>query len=328
MHTEHAAIVRARDSGDDAMLRLVAELYYVREHSQADIAALTGYSVSTVSRLLARARAAGVVEIHVKPRTADLQRRAREVARALAIASVHITATHTASPSLASRLCGVAAAPWVSSLIPHQGVLGLVSGHTVAALIDSISGVTPRPGLTVVSLVAGWDPASPDLDANEAVRRAAEKLQCTYRLLATPAVLDSPELKRALLRESGIRITTDYWRRVDLALVGIGGPPGASPGYRTVMDRLTAAERQRLAAKGVVGDLSGHLFTLSGAFVGDEIRERTIAAPVGPLRRRTEVIAIAAGAHKVASIIGAARTGLVGTLVTDELTAAAILRQV
>jgi hypothetical protein len=39
------------------------------------------------------------------------------------------------------------------------------------------------------------------------------------------------------------------------------------------------------------------------------------------------VIAVAAGPHKVAGIIGAARTGLVDSLVTDEPTAAAILER-
>ena len=43
------------------MMRLVAELYYVRELGQPEIAALTGFSVSKVSRLLAAARIAGVV---------------------------------------------------------------------------------------------------------------------------------------------------------------------------------------------------------------------------------------------------------------------------
>ena len=48
------------------MMRLVAELYYIRELGQPEIAALTGFSISKVSRLLAAARAAGVVRISVE----------------------------------------------------------------------------------------------------------------------------------------------------------------------------------------------------------------------------------------------------------------------
>jgi DNA-binding transcriptional regulator LsrR (DeoR family) len=48
------------------MLRLVSELYYVRGLGQPEIATLTGFSISKVSRLLATARAAGVVRISVE----------------------------------------------------------------------------------------------------------------------------------------------------------------------------------------------------------------------------------------------------------------------
>ena len=41
--------------GDVEMMRLVADLYYLRDHSQPDIAELTGFSISKVSRLLSQA---------------------------------------------------------------------------------------------------------------------------------------------------------------------------------------------------------------------------------------------------------------------------------
>ena len=42
------------------MMRLVAQLYYVRELGQPEIAALTGFSISKVSRLLSAARTGAV----------------------------------------------------------------------------------------------------------------------------------------------------------------------------------------------------------------------------------------------------------------------------
>ena len=47
------------------LLRWVAELYYVQQQGQAEIAALIGASVSKVSRLLAEARRQGIVTIQV-----------------------------------------------------------------------------------------------------------------------------------------------------------------------------------------------------------------------------------------------------------------------
>ena len=119
--------------------------------------------------------------------------------------------------------------------------------------------------------------------------------------------------------------TTRYWGELKLALVGMSGAPRYAPGYGTVMDRLDEAGRTRLADKGAVGDVAGHLVRLDGSFVQDEWERRTISIPIETLRRVPRVIAIAAGSNKVETIVAGARTGLLHLLITDEPTAAAAL---
>src|SRR5512146_491633 len=59
--------VRSGSAADREILRLVAELYYERDLRQPEIADLTGFSVSKISRILALARELGVVRISVEP---------------------------------------------------------------------------------------------------------------------------------------------------------------------------------------------------------------------------------------------------------------------
>jgi len=316
----------AAETSDEDMMRLVAELYYLRDQSQSAIAELTGYSISKVSRMLAQAREAGIVRISVQPAPDQLRDVAESLTAALPIGAAHITPGRSDDPVRATRLAAVAAAPWVADLLPAEGVLGLAGGYTIAALVDAL----PARGytdLTIVPIVGGWDPATPHLDINELARRAAERLDARYQLLHAPGRLDSVELRDALMADSAIRVTTAYWERLDSALVGISGAPLAAPGYTTVMERLGRHERRRLADAGVVGDMMGHLFTMDGVFVDDPTADRTIAAPIDTLRRAAQVIAIAAGPHKIDGIIGACRSGLIRTLVTDHPTAEAILRR-
>lgn len=312
---------------DEEMLRLVAELYYVRDQSQSTIAELTGFSISKVSRLLSQAREAGIVHITVQASADQLEEQARRLAQALGISEAHVTPGRSDDPLRATRLCAVAAAPWVAAAIPESGVLGLAGGYTVAAMVDAFP---PRrcPHLTIVPLVGGWDPGTPYLDINELSRRAAERFSCAYQLLHAPGRLDSVEVRDALLNDSAIRVTTDYWDRLSLAIIGISGGPHTVPGYTTVMDRLSDEERDRIEAHGVVGDFVGHLFGIDGQILDDDpTAERTIAAPLAALRRTPHVIAIAAGRHKVDGVIGASRSGLIHTLVTDQPTAEGILRK-
>lgn len=311
---------------DEEMMRLVAELYYVRDQSQSTIAELTGFSISKVSRMLSQARESGIVRISVEPAPDQLADLAGQVSKLLDLSDAYVTPGRSDDPIRATRLCAVAAGPWIAAAMPEAGVLGLAGGFTIAALVEAL----PQrrcAHLTIVPLVGGWDPATPHLDINELSRRAAERLECQYQLLHAPGRLDSPAVKAALMSDSAIRVTTDYWDRLSLAIIGISGGPLTVPGYTTVMERLTGDERARLAREGVVGDMVGHLFDLNGHFVVDPTADRTIAAPVSALEKAARVIAIAAGPHKVDGIIGACRTRLIDTLVTDLPTAEEIVRR-
>jgi deoxyribonucleoside regulator len=310
-------------TGDVEMMRLVADLYYLRDHSQPEIAELTGFSVSKVSRLLSQAREHGIVRISVEPAPSELTPIAQELAGFLGV-HVLVTPGRATTPTIAARLCGIAAAPYVASLLPSTGVVGIGGGYTFAALTQAMP-ASHRPGLTFLPLVGGWDVRNPHLDTNELTRRIAERLGAATRLLHAPGLLDSEATKDALLSDSGVTSTTDYWKRLDMAILGISGGPSARPGYGTVMDRLDDAGRRRLADKGVVGDVAGYLIRVDGSLVEDEWTRRSIAIPLDLLRRTPLVVAIAAGSNKVEGIIGCARSGLLHTLVTDVPTADAAL---
>lgn len=308
------------------MMRLVAELYYLRDLTQPEIARLTGFSVSKVSRLLAQARASGVVRITVEPPSTAEPGVATALTKRFGV-EVRITPGGDPHPSVAARLCGVGAADVVAQELPRSGVVGITGGYTIGALVSAMPRLE-RPELTVVPLVGGWDTRNPHLDSNELVRRFAEQLAADVRFLHAPGMLDSEATKLALLRDSGIAATTRYWERLSLAIVGTSGGPLARPGYGTVMDRLDEAGRRRLAEKAVVGDLCGHLFRADGSVVDDDWSRRTIAIPIELLRRTRRVILVAAGSNKIEAIAGALRSGLVHVLVTDHRTAEAVLETV
>src|SRR5512132_2522630 len=94
---------------DRDMMRLVADLYYVRELRQPEIARLTGFSISKVSRLLSQARDAGVVKVWVEPPSEERPALAAELGERFGV-EIEITPGRELDPAVAARLCGVAAA--------------------------------------------------------------------------------------------------------------------------------------------------------------------------------------------------------------------------
>ncbi|MBQ7096502.1 MAG: hypothetical protein IJN96_00345 [Clostridia bacterium] len=72
-----------------------------------------------------------------------------------------------------------------------------------------------------------------------------------------------------------------------------------------------------------IGDISTHFFTEDGKFV--ELYENTLCAGQDNLKNAGETIAVASGKDKTEAIIGALRTNVIDTLLTDEYTARNIL---
>jgi deoxyribonucleoside regulator len=318
-----AAAETAELASQREMMRLVAQLYYVRELGQPEIATLTGFSISKVSRLLAAARAAGIVRISVEGAPSSPTPLARSLSEALAV-EAWVTPGHETAPALAARLCAVAAAPRLAGQLPLDGAIGLTGGYTVESLVAALPSGS-HPGAVVVPLVGGWDSSNPHLNSNEIAQHMAERIGAGVRLLHAPGLLDNEATTAALLSDSAVTATTRFWGELRLALVGMSGAPRFAPGYGTVMDRLDDAGRDRLTEKGAVGDVAGHLVRLDGSFVRDEWERRTISIPVETLRAVPRVVGIAAGANKVETIIAGSRTDLLHLLITDEPTAAAAL---
>lgn len=306
-------------------MRLVAELYYLRGLRQAEISHLLSLSNPTISRLLAQARATGIVQISVERDPNELLPLAKELSDALSV-EVTLVAGRSGDAGVTARVCGVAAAPAVAELLPTEGVLGVAGGYTVSALAGALPKME-RPRLTIVALEGGV-PASaiPLLDVNGIAELISERLGATTVRLLAPVLVDSLKTKEALLDDSVIKRATTLWSHLDCALVGVGGPPGRRLGYPSFMDHLDAMVESRLISKGVVGEVAGHFFTIEGELVEDLMSSRMLMVDFEMLRRCPQTIIVAAGMHKVEAIVGCARTKVANRLYTDEPTAALIMK--
>lgn len=305
----------------DELLRWVAELYYVRQQGQAEIAALIGASVSKVSRLLAEARRQGIVTIHVAASRVGESEFERELATRLGLQGVYVAPARISDASVASRAAALMAARMLPRLLPVQGVIGFSGGYTVSQLAHTLE-PTPALDLTLVPLQGNWVEGGLHVHNDQVVRDAANRLQARALSLPAPMVVDRADTRDALLRDRSIRPVTSRWSELDVAVVGVGpGPGGEGLDYLSVMGQLPRDVRSELQQLGVVGDLCGHMFDGGGHFVEHEVSRRTLSISVDELRRVPQVVAVAGGLSKAASLLGAVRTRIPSVLITDQLTA-------
>lgn len=294
------------------MLHMVAKLHYEADMAQVDIARKLGVSTATVSRLLQKARAVGIVRIEVLDLASP-----EEITLGL-IEALGLKRAAVIDTPAAGVLSGLAAP--LGNLLREEGLgagaaLGIGWGRAVREMV--LAGLPRLPGVLVVPLNGGMQQAAAHFQINEFVRQAAEQIGGTPHFLHAP-YLSSAELREAFLGDPSVRETTRLWDRMDCCIVGIGLPHAINPPEASA----ATVNEQALSA---VGDVIRHYVDVQGAILPWEGEERMIAASPAQLRQTKLSIGVAASVEKAAGIIGAARSGMINAVVTDTATAQAIL---
>lgn len=296
-----------------ATVHMVAKLHYEGDMPQVDIARKLGVSTATVSRLLTRARALGIVKIEVLDLVVP-DEVAGQLVTALGLkrAAVVDTPSTGALPALATPLGNLLKEENLSK----NAVIGIGWGRAVREVIQA--GLPRIPDTHAVALTGGLQQSAPHFQINEFVRQAANQLGGTAHFLHAPYV-SSVELRDAFLSDPFVQETTKLWDKLDCAIVGIGLPHAINPPEASA---ATISERD---IGGAVGDVIRHYVDKDGKLLKWDGEDRMIAATPAQLRNAGLSIGVAATVEKASGIIGAARSGMINALVTDTATAAAII---
>jgi DNA-binding transcriptional regulator LsrR (DeoR family) len=299
----------------------IATRFYVTGQSQVEIARSVGLDASTVSRYLKRARDDGIVRVEIhRPRSlhGDL---ALELAQTFNLKRAVVAAGERGPASF--QAVSRAAADYVNSQLVNGTRLGLSWGRMLSAAIHLLPPGTVSD-LDISVLHGGVGSAGAGIQGVELARHIASLHPHSHvHYLHAPVLVDSPDIKDAMLRDGSIRAALDSATSRDLALVGIGTLDESAPLIH--YGHISPRDRQRLLDAGAVGDMCTRFFTPEGDPV-HVLDERLIAIEWHALKQIPLVVAMAAGLEKRDAILGALRTGVVKVLVTDESTARAVLK--
>ncbi len=293
----------------------MAKLHYVSELSQVQIARQLGLSTATISRLLQKARAEGIVRIEVREMFSP-----DELGETLAdrLGLDQVVVVDAPATGVLSALAQPLSQMLSAAGLGQGSVLLLGWGRTVWSVIDT--GLPPLPGVVVVPSTGGMQQQAHHFHSNELARRAADVTGGTPHFIHAP-YLPSPEAYDAFLSEPTVEASVALWDRIDVAVLGIGLPhPLAGPD--TGLDALDPA------LAGSAGDVVRHYFDDQGNIIPWHGEGHMIGVTCDQLRAAPLSIGLAVGDDKVRSIIGAARTGMINRLITDTRTAQGILDHV
>jgi DNA-binding transcriptional regulator LsrR (DeoR family) len=312
-------------AAEDQLLTRVARLYHHLGLGQSAIAERLDLSQSTVSRLLARARAAGIVRVSVEvPPGASPDLEEALQARYGLRQAIVVDASADDEDALLREL-GAAAAYYLETTLRRGDVIGISSWS--ASLLATVNAMHPlaRPiDAPVVQILGGVGNPAAEVHATHLTQRLARLLAGDARLLPAPGVVGSAEARRVLMGDRYVAGAVGLWDRLTIALVGIGAlEPSrllAASGNAFAPDELRA-----LADAGAVGDVCLRFFDSAGSPVATPLDDRVIGIEREQLRRVRRAVGIAGGRRKVAAIRAALRGRWVNVLVTDRRTGQALI---
>lgn len=310
---------------DPKALLQVAQLYYVENLSQQQVASRLGISRSNVSRMLTNAQQQGIVEIRINDPAGRERGLESQLEEAFGLREARVSQRRgTIGPANGIGHVGVLAAQILLHSIKEQMTIALSWGHALQAMVWATTSDRDH-AVQLVQLVGGLSSISNEISGQELVRELASRLGASYRYLHAPATLGSPEARASLLREQSIAQALEAARSAEVAFVGIGTPThGSSAAILRSLD-LSKGQSKDFWGQRPVGDIAARYFDQSGKSVTGPVQDRVLAVALEDLVNIPTVVGVAEGRAKVPGVLGALRGHLIDVLVCDESLARGVL---
>lgn len=300
-----------------------AWMYFIEEMTQNEIAQQLGVGRVTVVRLLSDARERHEIRFSIESDLSECVRLERQLERRFGLREAIVVPFSGSDDADPARAIGAATGFFLSDHVRAGMKIGVGWGRT---LWESLRYVheSPIADVSVVSLLGGitW---VKKFNPSEFAWRLANLFQAECYLLPAPAIVDTPQTRRALLDHCGIGEGLERARSLDAAIFSVGNLEPTGTSYRDgfVPDEL----RREMIRIGAVGEVLFHYFDAKGQLIQHPIQERIMAAPVESLRGVPERILVSGGLDKVDALLGAIRLMKPTVLITDEAAAARLLER-
>lgn len=302
----------------------VLTLYYVENRKQAEIAKMINQSVGTVNRLIKMGREIGMVEITIHNPFDTAMKLSKQLIEASSLQRAEIAATVSTDDGPNLRSAGRAAAAMLVEHLKDGLIIAITGGKGVSALIDALE-VQRSYDVTVVPLTGGVQ-GKHYTDVNHLSTLLAGKLGGKAHLVHVPMFASSEDERETLLSVQSCQETFDIARRADIGIVGIGSIHADSSSYFDLTPQALI-DREAIRASGADAELVAHLINADGAVVNYSLNHRLVSLKPTELAHIPFSFSVATGPEKIGAIASVLRGGYLKALVTDEATAAHVLKR-
>lgn len=296
-------------------------LYYVRGNTQDEIAAKLGISRQSAQRLVSLSVSEGLIRVRLEHPIAACLDLSREVQGRYGLKRVEIVPSDPASTSTTTGIAQAGASEIERLLArPEPRIMAIGTGRTLKATVDQLKSIDASEH-SIVSLTGNIAPDGSAAYYN-VIYGMANFVAAKLYPMPLPVIVASVEDKALLHSLPMIRKTLALAAKADCTFVGIGDMGEHAP---LIVDGFIGRDDLALLQQaGAIGEICGWVFDRQGVLIEGLTNARVASAPI-PAREASLVIGLAMGQRKLPSIRAALIGGLVNGLITDEVSARALL---
>jgi len=305
-------------------LYLIAYEYYINRKTQQEIADQLGTNRVLISRYLKQARELGLVEIKLRDPFLETEIIKEKLIERFELKDVFITPFPFYEGGKNYHIGASLVGQILDELLLDGVNVGIGWGSTMEIISKNLVPTKKLKKTTFVPMTGGTNQLPHYFRTNDFVRNFSESYEANAKYLFAPFYVEDPLQKEYLLASDDLKEIIEIWKKLDIAIVGIGCYIQKSPLFQNKI--FDEKYLKLLLESNVVGDVLTHFFDEEGVVINLEIYKYLVNISLDDFLKIDLRIGIAGGLQKVQSIIGALRGRLINVLITDMETAEMILK--
>ena len=293
----------------------IAQMYYLEGKSQVEIAEELQLSRPSVSRLLKKALAAGIVSIRISDPEVPYNSIAEMICEKFPVEKVIIVESDSLDRAGTFDRAAAAAAQHLASNLRDGDFVGISEGRINLRIPSFLTPLSGARSLSVLPLHGAFMYSS-DLAQNNGfiASELARKLDATVHFLPTALFYDSVETRKAVERETFVQIIFSLYKKMTKALISIGDGT-----FLNISNSSQGPLKQTPYGGGPPAcNLCSLCFDKDGNRLLTTLTDHMLGISEKSLRAVPDVIAAAVGDEKKVPTLAALRTGIIKTLITDD----------
>lgn len=308
----------------EAKLKLiskVAQLYYIENYMQKEIAEKLSISRVAVSRMLTKAKSMKLVEIKINALNDTFQDLELKIEKKYKLKECVVVSTFENKKNIFIEISKYLS-EILDRIVQDNDFIGVSWGYSLGIISEHIE-INEKRNINVIPIIGGLGVIEEGINSNVIAKNFAQGFGGICYIINSPAVLENVQAKRVMENDENSKIIFELSKKLNLAIVGASDLGLESSLYK--FSNYKKEDFDYLTKIGVTGVVNLSSIDKDGNVLSNEVDDRTMALSFDKLKNVKNVILIAAGLTKKEVIKAALKSKIITIFMTDETTAKSIL---